>query len=95
MPSRIVSVTSLQSITVTHNLFETLALHPPTQPLTDFTITRVLTGPTQSRGQLSVSITNNLPDEATVLYVETMPWFVQFYLHTMSLSVDGRQRGKF
>ncbi|TDL19217.1 Gpi16 subunit, GPI transamidase component [Rickenella mellea] len=67
-------------------------LHPPTQPLTDFTITRVLTGPTQSRGQLSISITNNLPDEATVLYVETMPWFVQFYLHTMRLTVDRRQR---
>ena len=69
-----------------------LAIGQLTTSLTDLDIMRTLTGSTQSRGQLSVLIRNNLPSEMQVVYLETMPWLVQFYLHTMRLSVNGSQR---
>ncbi len=69
-----------------------LALGPPARPLTGLSITRSLTGPTQSRGRLSVSITNNLPIPMQAVYLEVMPWLVQFYLHTMQVTVNGEPR---
>lgn len=55
---------------------------------------RSLTGPTQSRGQLSLSITNNLPVDMKAIYLETMPWLVQFYIHTMTATVNGESRSE-
>jgi len=30
-----------------------------------------------------------------VLYLETMPWHVQFFLHTMKVHVNGLRKGTF
>ncbi|KAF9559722.1 Gpi16 subunit, GPI transamidase component [Agrocybe pediades] len=54
-----------------------------------FTVRRVLLGSTQTHGQLSVTITNQKPYTVQALYLETMPWLVQFYLHTLQAKVDG------
>lgn len=70
-------------------------IDPPKTPLTDLEIVWTLTGSTQSRGQLSVLIRNNLEHEIQTLYLETMPWLVQFYLHTARISVDGKPRSTF
>ncbi|KAI5120462.1 hypothetical protein M0805_008509 [Coniferiporia weirii] len=67
-------------------------LDPPKTDLVDFEVVRTLTGSTQSRGQLSVSIKNNRAHDIHLLYVETMPWLVTFYLHTLEISVGGQRR---
>ncbi|KAG7444102.1 Gpi16 subunit GPI transamidase component [Guyanagaster necrorhizus] len=51
-------------------------------------VRRTLQGASQDRGQLSLVIKNNAPFPLQVLYLETMPWIVQFYLHTMRVSSD-------
>ncbi|KAL5501912.1 GPI16 [Sanghuangporus vaninii] len=61
-------------------------------PLTEFEISRTFVGTTQSSGKLTVSIQNNRADDLQILYVETMPWLVTFYLHTLDLRVDGQKR---
>ena len=77
-----------------------LSQHPilevgqPDTSLMDVTLQRVLTGSSTSRGQLSVSITNHRNYEMQAVYVETLPWHIQFYLHTMKATVDGNARGK-
>ena len=63
--------------------------------MTDFEISRTLVEKTQSRGKLTVSIKNNRPDDLQLLYVETMPWLITFYLHTLDLRLDGQKRGPF
>jgi len=54
-----------------------------------FSVKRTLRGSSQAWGQLSVTITNHLQSEAHALYLETMPWLVQFYLHTLETRVNG------
>ncbi|KAJ7086216.1 GPI transamidase component PIG-T [Mycena epipterygia] len=68
--------------------FDFVASHAraPGSPLS---VRRTLQGSTQDYGTLSVSITNTGPDAMQAVYLETMPWIVQFYLHTMALRVDG------
>jgi len=51
-------------------------------------VQRTLRGPSQARGQLSVVITNNWLTEIHVIYLETMPWLLQFYLHTLRIHSD-------
>jgi hypothetical protein len=54
------------------------------------TVLRVLSGVTQSHGQLSVIFKNHLPEPTEVAYFESMPWLIQFYLHTLHItSTDG------
>ncbi|KAL0574317.1 Subunit of the glycosylphosphatidylinositol transamidase complex-like protein [Marasmius crinis-equi] len=60
--------------------------------LTPVSIHRTLQGPTQDRGRLRVTLKNNGPDDLKVLYLETMPWLLQFYLHTTAIHVDGVPR---
>ncbi|KAL1742694.1 GPI transamidase component PIG-T [Schizophyllum fasciatum] len=48
-------------------------------------IRRALRSFSQERGQLSLTIKNTLPSEVQVRYLETLPWFVQLYLHTMRI----------
>ncbi|KAJ6579120.1 Gpi16 subunit GPI transamidase component [Mycena vulgaris] len=69
--------------------------HIPTRPGASeapLSIQRTLHGSSQDRGQLSVSITNTGPAAVQAAYLETMPWIVQFYLHTLVLRVDGLPR---
>ncbi|KAJ7479624.1 GPI transamidase component GPI16 [Mycena latifolia] len=55
-------------------------------------IRRTLQGSTQDYGTLAVSITNAGPTAMRAAYLETMPWIVTFYLHTLDLHVDGTPR---
>jgi len=52
-------------------------------------VRRTLRGSSQARGQLSVVLTNNWPTEMHVIYLETMPWLLQFYLHTLRIYCNG------
>ncbi|KAJ7227057.1 Gpi16 subunit GPI transamidase component [Mycena pura] len=51
-------------------------------------IRRTLKGSTQDHGKLSVFIQNDATTTTEVAYLETMPWIVQFYLHTLTVSID-------
>lgn len=50
-------------------------------------------GSSQSWGQLETVITNRSPVMVQVIYVETMPWLLQFYLHTLEARVNGIKTG--
>ncbi|KAI0312755.1 GPI transamidase component PIG-T [Amylostereum chailletii] len=52
-------------------------------PSSDFSVLRALKGASQTQGELSLVLRNNLPVTQRVLYLETMPWHVEFYLHTL------------
>jgi phosphatidylinositol glycan class T len=56
---------------------------------TPFSVKRTLTGSSQAFGRLSVVITNHRTEAINVLYLETMPWLLQFYLHTLEARIDG------
>lgn len=58
-------------------------------------VRRVLTGAEQTHGGLRLTITNTGETTFTTAWLETMPWFIQFFLHTMELAVDGQKRGKY
>ncbi|CAE7215547.1 unnamed protein product [Rhizoctonia solani] len=55
---------------------------PPQLPIT---VRRVLTGAEQTHGGLLLSITNEGNTVFTTAWLETMPWFIQFFLHTLEL----------
>ena len=56
-------------------------------------VERVLRGSSQARGQLEAVIANQSPVMVQVIYVETMPWLLQFYLHTLEARVNGPKTG--
>lgn len=56
---------------------------------------RTLRGSSQAWGQLEAVITNHSPVMVQVIYVETMPWHLQFYLHTLEARLDGIKTGSF
>lgn len=58
-------------------------------PLNSLSVQRTLRGSSQARGQLSVVVQNHDSVPMHVLYLETMPWHVQFFLHTMKIYIDG------
>ncbi|KDQ26147.1 hypothetical protein PLEOSDRAFT_1078384 [Pleurotus ostreatus PC15] len=60
-------------------------------PLVPLALQRTLTGASQANGHLAVRVQNRLNEELRVVYLETMPWLVQFYAHTLSATVDGRK----
>ncbi|KAK0430723.1 Gpi16 subunit GPI transamidase component [Armillaria borealis] len=66
----------------------TYALDSPKIASMPISVRRTLRGASQDRGQLSLVIKNNAPSTLQVFYLETMPWIVQFYLHTMRVSSD-------
>lgn len=57
-------------------------------------VQRTLRGSSQARGELSVIVTNHEAVEMQAIYLETMPWLLQFYLHTLRISCNGEPRGK-
>jgi phosphatidylinositol glycan class T len=57
-------------------------------------VVRTLRGFTQANGKLALILQNYKPEPQPLIYLETMPWFVQFYLHTLQAQVDGQVRGK-
>lgn len=60
-----------------------------------FSAQRTLFGSSQAYGQLNVVVTNNRDVDIYALYLETMPWLIQFYLHTMEVRIGGVRRGAF
>jgi len=57
-----------------------------------FSVKRTLRGSSQAWGQLSVVITNHRSSTVHALYLETMPWLLQFFVHTLEARVDGTVR---
>ncbi|KAF7982182.1 hypothetical protein HWV62_29965 [Athelia sp. TMB] len=55
-------------------------------------VQRTLRGPSQARGELSVVVTNHESVEIQTVYLETMPWLLQFYLHTLRVTHNGEPR---
>ncbi|KAJ6498884.1 GPI transamidase component PIG-T [Mycena sanguinolenta] len=55
-------------------------------------VRRMLRGVAQSHGTLAVSIMNPSSAAVRVVYLETLPWIVHLYLHTLELVVDGVPR---
>ena len=68
---------------------------PSSIPLTHISVRRTLKGSSQSRGRLAVSITNNMPISIQTSYLESMPWLLQFYLHSLQVHLNGVSRGEF
>jgi phosphatidylinositol glycan class T len=58
-------------------------------------VQRTLQGSSQARGRLAITITNNWPTQMQAIYLETMPWLLQFYLHTLQVHYKGASRGTF
>ncbi|KAF5360885.1 hypothetical protein D9756_004535 [Leucocoprinus leucothites] len=55
-------------------------------------VTRTLRGFTQASGKLSLVLKNRRSTPQELIYLETMPWFIQFYLHTLQTRIDGHLR---
>ncbi|KAJ7268698.1 GPI transamidase component PIG-T [Mycena haematopus] len=60
--------------------------------LAPLSVRRMLRGAAQSHGTLAISITNPASAAVRVVYLETLPWIVHLYLHTLELIVDGVPR---
>ncbi|KAH6907553.1 GPI transamidase component GPI16 [Coprinopsis sp. MPI-PUGE-AT-0042] len=52
-------------------------------------IKRTLTEKSQLSGRLDVEIVNHHRQPIDIIYLETMPWIVQFYLHTLVPKISG------
>ncbi|KAG6856284.1 hypothetical protein H0H87_005894 [Tephrocybe sp. NHM501043] len=50
---------------------------------------RTLRGSSQAHGQLSLVLTNHQTEPLHIVYLETMPWIIQFFLHTLKIHIDG------
>jgi len=59
-------------------------------PLSDLSVRRTLKGSSQTHGELSVVVRNNRPVPVRTHFVETMPWHVEFFLHTLSVTRGDR-----
>jgi GPI-anchor transamidase subunit T len=55
-------------------------------PLSELSVQRTLKGSSQTHGELSIVIRNNQPVTVRTHYLETMPWHVEFFLHTLKVS---------
>lgn len=64
------------------------------QPVAPISVVRTLRGFSQANGKLSLVLRNHQPVPQSLIYLETMPWLVQFYLHTLQARVEGHLRGK-
>ncbi|KAJ8519324.1 hypothetical protein ONZ45_g3718 [Pleurotus djamor] len=64
-------------------------LEPADSALVPLSLQRTLTGSSQANGLLAVRVHNRLDEEVQTVYLETMPWLVQFYTHTLRAAIDG------
>lgn len=74
----------------THRIAKALEYRSESTP---FSVRRTLRGSSQAWGHLSVSITNHRSTSVQALYLETMPWLVQFHLHTLESRINGVVQG--
>lgn len=52
-------------------------------------VSRSLTGYSQDQGGMRVTFQNHASDPVTLVYSETLPWFMRVYLHTLKQSGEG------
>lgn len=62
-------------------------------PVSSLSIQRTLKSVNKYRGSLNVAVTNNRGDDIQTIYLETLPWFVQLFLHTLRIECNGTSRG--
>lgn len=62
-------------------------------PVSGLSIRRTLKSVNKYRGSLDVAVTNNGGDDIQTRYLETIPWFVQMFLHTQRVKCNGTSRG--
>ncbi|KAF9448798.1 Gpi16 subunit, GPI transamidase component [Macrolepiota fuliginosa MF-IS2] len=60
------------------------------QAVAPISVTRTLQGFNQANGRLSLVLRNHRSVPQSLVYLETMPWLVQFHLHTLQARVEGR-----
>ena len=60
----------------------------PAPPSPQLTVSRWLTGHGQERGGLQVLLRNTSPNPLEIVYLESLPWFMKPYLHTLCASVN-------
>ncbi|KAG6872379.1 hypothetical protein C0995_010193 [Termitomyces sp. Mi166 len=58
-------------------------------PLISLSVQRTLRGSSQAHGQLYVKLTNHQAESLRVVYLETIPWLIQLFLHTMKIHING------
>jgi GPI-anchor transamidase subunit T len=56
--------------------------------LTPLSVVRSHTGTSQASGRLHVSFTNTFEEARRVVYLETPPWIIKFYLYTLTITVN-------
>lgn len=61
-------------------------------PASALTIRRTLKGSDQYKGRLSVVLANKAMSDVKTSYLETMPWLLQFYLHSLRIVCNGVPR---
>jgi phosphatidylinositol glycan class T len=52
-------------------------------------VSRYQTGFGQERGGLAVDIYNNMDHAVEIVYLETIPWILKLYLHTLKVVQNG------
>ncbi len=77
-------VPCLRSHSTLYQTLAVLALDIP--PHSDLSVRRTLKGSSQTHGELSVVVRNNRPVPVRTRYLETMPWHVEFFLHTLGVT---------
>ncbi|KAG2128702.1 Gpi16 subunit GPI transamidase component [Suillus clintonianus] len=65
---------------------------PPLLSLTPLSVKRTIHGTTQTRGVLSVSVTNNSPQEVSAGYLEMMPALLTLWMHTLKVEINSQIR---
>jgi len=55
------------------------------------TVTRHLVGTGQERGAIRADIRNTGGSPLTVVYLDTLPWYLRLYLHTLTLTSGGEK----
>ncbi|GAA5985234.1 hypothetical protein JCM10908_002578 [Rhodotorula pacifica] len=66
--------------------------HPPPPskiPSPPLVARRLRSGVGQERGRLGVELLNNLDEEIEVVWVETWPWWVRTFIHTLETTIAG------
>lgn len=64
----------------------------PSQPVS---VRRVITGGSQSRGGFEFEFVNRQNVTQEIVVVETAPWFINYFLNTRKVTIDGVRRGEF
>jgi len=59
-------------------------------PSPGLTISRHLTGLGQERGGIRATLRNTLKEEVTVVYLDIIPWYLRIYMHTLTITSNGR-----